>query len=95
MESNSIMDIEQQRKWTVVKSNDLIRRARYTMTLQEQRFILYAISLIKDTDTADTRYEIRISDLCKICGLDLRTGSYRTEFRKIVETLDGVKIRCY
>lgn len=63
----------------VVKSNDLVR-ARYNLTTQQQKLILYAISKIKANDRPGQWYEISIEDVCEACGLELDTGGfyYRT-----------------
>lgn len=61
----------------VVKSNDLIRRTRYTLTTQQHRIMLYAISKIKPNDTPETTYEIDIKELCAVCGIKMDgTGYY-------------------
>ena len=61
----------------VVKSNDLIRRTRYTLTTQQHRIMLYAISKIKPNDTPETTYEIDIKELCAACGIQMdNTGYY-------------------
>ena len=50
----------------VVKSNDLIQKARYNMTVQQQKLILYAISKIKKSDLPDQRYELSIDEICSV-----------------------------
>jgi plasmid replication initiation protein len=67
----------------VVKSNNLIR-ARYNLTLNEQRIILYSVSLLdrekKDFDIV----RFQVSDLTRL--LDT-TGERYTEFRNIAKGL--------
>lgn len=52
----------------VVKANELIRKARYNLTTQQQRIILYAISKIKPTDPIGTTYTFTIKELAEACG---------------------------
>lgn len=52
----------------VVKSNDLIRNARYSLTTQQHKLILYAVSKITPTDPAGTKYDLKIADICRLCG---------------------------
>lgn len=66
---------ESQRQY-VVKANDLIRKTRYSLTTQQQKIVLYAISKIKPKDTPNTEYEISIDDLCAACGIELDNGGY-------------------
>ena len=42
------IDIESKRNMKVVKSNELIQQSRYTLSLQEQRIILYIVSMFKE-----------------------------------------------
>lgn len=59
----------------VVKHNDLIQ-ARYNLTAQQQKIILYAISKIKPNDKPGAWYEISIEDLCNACGLIIDDTGY-------------------
>ena len=53
----------------VVKSNDLIQKTRFNLSLQEQKLILYIVSKIKPTDTDFEEYSIDIRDVCAIFGI--------------------------
>ena len=55
---------------TVRKSNQLIQKNRFDMTLREQRLLLYCISRIKPTDKGGELYKIKIRDVCKASGID-------------------------
>lgn len=65
--------IEAERKQMVVKANALIQRSRYSLTLQQQRLLLFAISKIKPNDDPDTWYEFDLKELCDVCGIDTKT----------------------
>lgn len=60
----------------VVKANDLIRKTRFSLTAQQQKIILFAISKIKPGDDPRTTYEISIDELCDVCGIELDTGGF-------------------
>ena len=60
----------------VVKSNDLIQKARYSLTVQQQKLILFAISKIKKNDPPDTVYELSIDEVCSVMGLEYDAGGY-------------------
>lgn len=61
----------------VVKANDLIRKTRYDLTVQQQKIMLYAISKIKPNDKPGTAYAININDICAACNIRLdETGGY-------------------
>jgi plasmid replication initiation protein len=65
----------QDRNYYVVKSNALIQKSRFSLSLQAQRCLLYAISRIKISDIPSTEYTFRISDICNACGIEYSTHS--------------------
>lgn len=62
---------EKERDMYIVKSNSLIQQSRFSLSLEEQRILLYLISKIKPTDKEMKRQEIDIKDYCKVCGISL------------------------
>ena len=63
--------ISEERNMFVVKSNDLIEKTRYRLSLEEQRILLYIISKIKPEDEKFHTIQIEIKEFCKVCGIDL------------------------
>ena len=61
---------KKQRYALVVKSNDLIRKNRFSLSLTEQRIVLYLISKIKPQDEVLLEYDFNIRDFCEVCGID-------------------------
>ena len=53
----------------VVKENDLIRYSRYSLSLLEQKIILYWITKIRPNDTDFHEYEFDMNDFCSLCGI--------------------------
>ena len=81
--------IREQQEYYVVKSNDLIQRARYNLTVQQQKLILFCISKIKSNDRPDTWYEFTIDEVCGVLNLRIDdTGFYyrslKNDFLKLV-----------
>ena len=79
-------EIQRQRERKVYKS-DILVNARYTLSVPEQRLILYAISLIKKDDTPNTFYTIDLKDFCNICGI---SGDSYTYSKRL---LDGLYLK--
>lgn len=79
-------EIQRQRERKVYKS-DILVNARYTLSVPEQRLILYAISLIKKDDTPNTFYTIDLKDFCNICGI---SGDSYTYSKRL---LDGLNLK--
>lgn len=69
-------EITKSREQYVAKSNTLIQKSRYSLTLQQQRILLYLISKIKPTDTPEQTYTFSIDEFCKVCGIIASTGDY-------------------
>lgn len=69
----------------VVKANDLIQKSRFSLTLQQQRIILYLISQIKMEDKDFKLYSFSISDFCRACGITISGNGY-------LELKDSIKL---
>ena len=61
-------EIHEMRSYKIVKSNDLIQKSRFQLSLQEQKIILYLISKIKPTDMEFNEYTFEIYDFLKSVG---------------------------
>lgn len=79
--------ITKQRSYQVIKSNEIIQKARFTLSVQQQRMLLYAISKIKPTDDANTEYEMDIGELCEVCGIDKNNGYYYQTLKSDIQRL--------
>ena len=69
----------------VVKSNELIRKSRFSLSLTEQRIVLYLISKIKPNDTELLEYDFNIKDFCEVCGIDYFTNL--SQLKDIIKAL--------
>lgn len=67
-------DFEKELSYPVRKSNDMIQKSRYSLSLREQRLLLYIISKIKTDDTGEERYKVSFKDAVKICGASDKGG---------------------
>jgi plasmid replication initiation protein len=70
-------ELFRERDYKVVKSNDLIQKSRFQLSLQEQKIILYLISKIKPDDIVLKEQIFEINDFFKICGLKDGGASYK------------------
>ena len=76
------------REQYVVKANDLIRKTRYSLTSQQQKIVLYAISKIKPDDDIHTVYTFDINELAEACGWKITDGgSYYERVKDDLTTL--------
>lgn len=70
-------ELEIARNQLVVKSNNLIQKSRYTLSLQQQKIILYIISKIKPEDEELKEYEFDLYGLCDLCGIEHHGQNYQ------------------
>lgn len=70
------IDIYNQQGKSITKSNDIIQKTRYSLSLQEQKVILFLISKIKFEDIDFNEYEFDIKELCNIMNVSLNGKNY-------------------
>lgn len=61
--------IDKSRNYKVTKSNSLIQKTRFSLSLQEQKIIAYLISKIEPSDSELQTYTFEIKQFCDICGI--------------------------
>lgn len=71
----------------VVKSNELIQKSRFSLTVQQQRIILYLISKIEYGDEDFKEYEFSIKEFCRVCGLYDESGKYYPELKRQIKAI--------
>lgn len=81
------MSANQDREWTVAKSNEIIRNTRYSLSVQQQKMLLFMISKIKPSDIGNETYTFSIQDFCAAAGLDMTNGFYYTTLKKQIKEL--------
>lgn len=84
--------IQNQRNQVVARSVSLIQNARYSLSLQEQRFLLYCISKVRPTDDVNVEYTIELKEFLEVCGLHGST-SYDNIKNEIMQTLLGMRFQ--
>lgn len=80
--------IFESRDLMVVKANALIQKSRFSLSLQEQRIILYIISKIKPDDKELNAISISYKEFCSVCGIDISAGGfYYNEIKTVIKSL--------
>lgn len=69
--------LEEKRNYPVAKANELVRKARYSLTAQQQKIILYLISQIKPEDDDLKIYRFDMVDFAKLCGIKCHGENYK------------------
>lgn len=76
-----------ERMQLVVKSNTIIQKARFSLTIQEQKIILFLISKITPQDDEFKLYEFKVIDFCKVCGIDHENGGNYQSLKSTIKAL--------
>ena len=76
----------------VIKSNDLIQRSRFKLSLTQQKVVLYLCSQIKPDDEDFHLYTIPIREFCQLCGID---GVGGRQYKAIQNTLEQLRQKSY
>lgn len=76
----------------VVKSNDLIQKSRFKLSLTQQKVVLYLCSQIKPDDEDFHLYTIPIREFCQLCGID---GVGGRQYKAIQATLEQLRQKSY
>jgi len=80
-------NITELREYKIIKSNDIIQKARFQLSTQEQKIILYLISKIKPTDKEFEGYSFSIVEFCNICGIYLDSGANYSNLKSTIKSL--------
>lgn len=84
-------EIKKSKGYLVVKSNDLIQRNRFELSLPEQKTVAYICSMIQPMQTEESgfqlEYEFKIREYCKICGIDYDNGKNYQDIKATLKKL--------
>jgi plasmid replication initiation protein len=79
--------LTEMRDYKIVKSNDLIQKVRFQLSLQEQKIVLYLISKIKPEDIELKEHNFSIPNFCDICGMDKDNGGNYAYLKQTMKLL--------
>lgn len=80
-------NVTEARSLMVVKANDIIQKARFQLSTQEQKIIIYLISKIKPRDKEFQPYQFDIAEFCRVCGIDERSGKNYRDLKSTIKAL--------
>ena len=72
---------------TVIKANELIQKSRFSLSLQQQKVVLYLISQITPFDEDFKLYEFSIVEFCKVCGIDYDSGKNYADLKAAIKEI--------
>lgn len=81
--------IYEMREYQVVKSNEIIEKVKYNLTVTEQKVLLFSISKIKPKDELNQTYAFKIKDFCDVVGIDYSSGSNIKNVKKAITNVSN------
>lgn len=70
-----------------IKSNDLIQKSWSSLSLQQQKIVLYLISQITPFDDDFKLYTFSINEFCKICRIDEGNGKNYANLKAAIKEI--------
>lgn len=80
------------RKKTITKANELIQKSRFSLSLQQQKIVLYLISQISPFDEDFKLYEFSIPEFCRICGIDFDNGKNYINLKDAIKEISDKSV---
>lgn len=75
------------RNYKVVKSNDIIREARYELSITELKVFSFVLSKIKPSDIAFQEYAFTVNEICDVLGMGKNNGMNIKQIKKALKQL--------
>ena len=72
---------------TVRKANELIQKSRFSLSLQQQKIMLYLISQISPQDEEFKQYEFSIPEFCRVCGIETESGKNYSDLKSAIKDI--------
>lgn len=79
--------IQNEREKKIRKSNELIQNSRYSLTLQQQKILLYLISKISSYDDDFKTYDFSILEFCRVCGIKHKSGRLYEDIKTAIKEI--------
>ena len=87
VDTQSGLDVYEQRSYKVVKANEIVQKARNDLTINQLKAFSYALSKIKPNDVPGTWYSFTIKDYCDVMGVQSDNGGNYIYAKKMFKTL--------
>ena len=75
---------------TVAKANELIQQSRFSMTVQQNKIILYMISQIRPDDTGKEAYTFSVGEFCRACNIDYDNGKNLSNVKRTLKAVASI-----
>ena len=83
-EKKDLLDL--QCSW-IYKANDLIQKSRYSLSVQQQKIVLFLISRTNPYSTEFKSIKFSIQEFCKVCGIDYESGKHYAVIKEHIKQI--------
>lgn len=92
MRNGKYFELQQERDYKVIKSNEIIQKARYDLNITELKIFAFILSKVKPTDKAGQEYDFSIKEYCQIVGIDHKNGG---NYKQVKQTLKNLRDKSF
>lgn len=78
--------LEKQCNW-IYKANDLIQKSRYSLSVQQQKIVLFLISRTNPYSKEFKSIKFSIQEFCKVCGIDYESGKHYAVIKEHIKQI--------
>lgn len=82
-------EIEERRNAQIRKSNVLIQKSRFDLSVQQQKIVLYLASFIQPYDDDFKLYEFNIQEFCETVGIDETSGKNYYDLKDAIQQISN------
>lgn len=75
------------RRGTIIKANELIQKSRFSLSLQQQKVLLYLISQITPYDENFKLYKFSIEEFCRVYGIETNSGKNYSDLKATIKEI--------
>ena len=72
---------------SVIKANQLIQKSRFSLSLLQQKVVLYLIAQINPFDKDFIQCEFDIKEFCRVCGIDDLSGKNYADLKQAIKEI--------
>lgn len=87
MEYNNKFEVAKQRSYSIIKSNEIIQKAKYDLNIVELKTLAFIFSKIKPEDTELQEYTFSVKEYCQVCGIDYASGKNYSDIKRTIKQL--------
>lgn len=87
VEQRERQELQKSRSSIVYKSNELIQKTRYDLSLMEQKILLMIMQKISPFGTEIPEIHFSVKEFCQLCGIDYKNGKNYINVKRAIKSL--------